>query len=90
MLIEQIIDFNWVGLINNIINKLINKINKSNFFELPSKLVTDREIAEPTVIVLIYVFSVLQECFLTIFTLAVFQVKRSVFVPPLNSLLSRG
>ena len=58
------------------------QINKSNFFELPSKLVTDREIAEPTVTLLIYVFSVLQECFLTIFTLAVFQVKRSVFVPP--------
>ena len=36
------------------------QINKSNFFELPSKLVTVREIAEPKVTVLtIYVFSVL-------------------------------
>ena len=66
------------------------QINKSNFFELPSKLVTDREIAEPTVTVLIYVFSVLQECFLTIFTLAVFQVKRSVFVPPPKFVTVKG
>ena len=66
------------------------QINKSNFFELPSKLVTDREIAEPTVTVLIYVFSVLLECFLTNFTLAVFQVKRSVFVPPPKFVTVKG
>ena len=59
------------------------QINKSNFFELPSKLVTVRDIAEQKVTVsTIYEFNVLQECFLTIFTVAVFQVKRSVFVPP--------
>ena len=38
--------------------------NKGNFLELPSILVTFREIAEPKVTVLtIYVFSVLQEMF---------------------------